>query len=85
MRIAFFSIVVYCYKTEGAFTNENMPKLCLGMNSSACVALPISAQARPTPTSLSTSFKTFQRITLRTRYRDTEDTGFECRSGCGWH
>jgi hypothetical protein len=83
MRIAFFRVVVYCDKTEGAFNKENVPKLCLRMSNFACVALPISAQARPS-TSLCAPFQRSQRITLRTRYRDIEDNGFECRSECGW-
>ena len=85
MRIAFFRVLVYGDKTEGASNKENVPKLCLRMTSSACVALTISVQARPPPTSLCTPFHPFQRITLRTRYRDIEDTVFEYRSGCGWH
>ena len=85
MRIAFFRVVVYCEKTEGAPNKENVPKLCLSMSNSACFALSISAQARPPLTSLCKPLHPFQRITLQTRYSDIEDAGLECRAGCGWH
>ena len=84
MRTAFFRVVVYCERQKELPTRKMCPN-CLRMSSSACFALPISAQARPPPTSLCTPFHSFQRIALRTRYRDIEDTGFECWAGCGWH